>query len=60
MKIAFFEIEDWAKEFAQSVLKKHKLYFSKKPATKNNIPKDTETLAVFIYSKIDKQNYSSS
>ncbi len=56
-KITFFEIEDWEKENIKQSLKKHKLSFSKKTLSKKDLPKikDTEALAVFIYSKVDKE-----
>ena len=54
-KIAFFEIENWEKEFIKNSLKKHKLFFSKDKLTAKNAVKDAEVLAVFIYSNINKE-----
>ncbi len=51
--IAFYEIKDWEKDYLKKSLKKHKLTFSRLKAKK--IPKDTEILSVFIYSKIEKK-----
>ena len=56
VKIAFFEIEEWEKEIIKKSLKKHKLFFFKDTLTKKNVSKikDADILAVFIYSKINK------
>ncbi len=57
MKVAFFELQDWEKDFfeknSQGV---YEPVFSDKPATKDNIAtvSDTEGLVVFIYSHINK------
>lgn len=55
-KIAFFEIEEWEKESIKQAFKKHKLIFFKDSLTEKNVSKikDTDVLAVFIYSKIYK------
>lgn len=53
-KISFFEIEKWEIDYIKKAFKKHKLFFSKDKLAEKNIPKDTGVLAVFIYSKIDK------
>jgi D-lactate dehydrogenase len=56
MKIAFFEIEGWEKEYLEEKLKGHKLVFFNGELTKelvNNV-KDVEVISVFIYSKINK------
>ncbi len=56
MKIAFFELEDWEKRCVQEKFKVHKLIFIDKPLTIANagLVSDCEVLAVFVYSKIDK------
>lgn len=56
MKIAFFEIEDWEKDYLKKYLGKN-IYFSKEKLTERNVGKikDCEILAVFIYSKITKK-----
>jgi len=55
MKIAFFEIKDWERDYIKQRLKGHKLVFSKDPLTKENLDsvKDAAAVSVFIYSKID-------
>jgi D-lactate dehydrogenase len=55
-RIAFFEVENWEKEFLKNALKNHRLFFSKDKLTEKNVSKakDAEVLAVFIYSKIGK------
>lgn len=55
-KISFFEIEDWEREFIKNTIKGNNLFFSKDKLTEKNVSKvkDTEVLAVFIYSKINK------
>ena len=56
MKIAFFEIADWEKDFFKDSLKNHQLYFSKdviNDETLDNI-KDFDIISVFIYSKLGK------
>jgi len=56
MKIAFFEIENWEKDYLRKSLKNHKLLFFNTPLTIRNVKKikDVDVLCVFIYSKIDK------
>lgn len=55
MRISFFELQGWEKSFLQKQLKGHKLDFSKEVLTEKNAVKDTEVLAVFIKSKINKK-----
>lgn len=57
MKIAFFEIEEWERDYLKSRLKKHNLIFSKDVLDENKIKsiKDVDILSVFIYSKINKK-----
>ncbi len=54
--IAFFEIEEWEKDYIKKSLGKHKLLFFKEKLTAKNISKvkNIDALAVFIYSKVDK------
>lgn len=56
-KIAFFEVENWEKDYIKKDLGKHKLFFYKDTLTKKNVNKikDIDILAVFIYSKINKE-----
>jgi D-lactate dehydrogenase len=55
MKLAFYEMENWEVNYLKKALKKHKLVFSKNKLSKKNAVKDAEVLAVFIYSKVDKE-----
>jgi D-lactate dehydrogenase len=57
MKIAFFEIKDWEKDYLKQRLVGHQLVFSKDPLTKDNVDsaRDADVVSVFIYSKIDKK-----
>ena len=54
MKIAFFETEEWEKEFLQIHLQGYELSFVKDPLTKNNILefKGSEIISVMIYSQL--------
>jgi len=56
MKIAFFEVSDWEKEYLSNKLKKHSLIFFSHPLTEKDIPKikDCNAISIFIYSKIGK------
>ena len=56
MKITFFEIKDWEKEYITKRLKGHKLVFFKETIGENDLAavKDSEIISVFIYSKVDK------
>jgi D-lactate dehydrogenase len=55
-KIAFFEAEDWEKEYIEPRLKGFDLFFTKEKLNQKNIKlaKDAEIVSPFIYSKIDK------
>jgi D-lactate dehydrogenase len=57
MKIAFFEIKGWEKIILKNKLKTHSIKFFNEPLNKNNLQEiiDFDVIAVFIYSKIDKQ-----
>lgn len=62
MKIAFFEIEDWEreyiqKEFIKNGLKGHELKFYKDELTADNFKEvcSYDIISVFIYSKINKK-----
>jgi len=56
IKIAFFEVEPWEKEYLKKTLKGFKLYFFDSVIDKQNIKqiKDIDILSPFIYSKVDK------
>jgi len=60
MKIAFFEIEDWEKDYIESKLKNHELYFFKEPLTAENVSKikDIEIISVFINSPLTKEVFN--
>ncbi|MCK5321443.1 hydroxyacid dehydrogenase [Candidatus Pacearchaeota archaeon] len=57
MKIGFFEIEDWEKEYLKSKLKNHNLVFFKDVLNNKNVGSvlDVDAVSVFIYSKVDKE-----
>ncbi len=52
--IAFFEIENWEKDYIKKNLGKHKVFFSNNVLTTKNVSKNVDVLAVFIYSKVNK------
>ncbi|HLD01741.1 MAG TPA: hydroxyacid dehydrogenase [Patescibacteria group bacterium] len=54
MRIVFFEVEEWEKEFLQTHLQEHELSFVKDPLTQSNILEfyDSEILSVMIYSQL--------
>jgi len=56
MKIAFFEIKQWEKDYIKKNLRKHELLFFEEPLTKKNVSniKDIDAISVFIYSRLDK------
>jgi len=55
-KAAFFELEDWEKDYIKKNVKGISATFFDKPLTPENVSKvkNIEILGVFIYSKIDK------
>jgi D-lactate dehydrogenase len=57
MKIAFFEIEEWEKEYISSKFLNQEISFFAEPLTSENADKakDFEIISVFIYSKINKE-----
>lgn len=57
MKIAFFEVRPWEKEYLSERLRKHELIFFEEPLNDKNIEKikNCEVLSVFIYSKVSKE-----
>jgi D-lactate dehydrogenase len=60
MKIVFFEVEDWEKDYLTSKLKGHEIIFSKDALSKENfsLVKGADIISVFIYSKLDKKTLS--
>ncbi len=56
MKLAFFELEEWEKDYIKQNLKEQQLKFFDGVLTAETAAaaKDCDTAAVFIYSKIDK------
>ncbi len=56
MKIAFFEINGWERDYFKGKLEKSSLKFFEGPLTSDNSSKfkDSEAISVFIYSKISK------
>ena len=57
MKVAFFELENWQRNFLKEKLKRHKLLFFDEPLTVKNYKKvkDVEILGVFVYSQVRKE-----
>ena len=57
MKIGFFEIKGWEKEYLKKKFKGHYLEFYKEPLILEKTKKirDFDLISVFIYSKIDKR-----
>ncbi len=57
MKIGFFEIKPWEKEYLHKKLKKYNLKFFKEPLNEKNVEQasDCEIISIFIYSKIGKK-----
>ncbi|UCG04641.1 MAG: hydroxyacid dehydrogenase [Candidatus Heimdallarchaeota archaeon] len=57
MRIAFFEIKEWEKDYLQEKMKKHDLKFIKEPLNIENVDKiqKYDVISVFIYSKITKE-----
>jgi D-lactate dehydrogenase len=57
MKIGFFELEDWEKEYVVGKLKGHKLKFFNEVLSLDNVEevKDFDVVCIFIYSKLDKK-----
>jgi D-lactate dehydrogenase len=55
-KAAFFELEDWEKEYIRKSLKCTSLQFFGEPLSEKNISKikNTDYLGIFVYSKIDR------
>ena len=56
MKIAFFEIEDWEKEYIKSGLENQEVSFFEEPLSEDNFEsaKDCQIISPFIYSQIDE------
>ncbi len=52
MRITFFELEQWEKEYMQEKLKRHKLLFIRTPLSKQNVQKakDADCIGVFVHS----------
>lgn len=58
MKIAFFELEEWEKEyFEKAFINSYELIFFNKPLTLVELPqiKDIEALVVFVHSQVTKE-----
>lgn len=56
MKIAFFEIKEWEKEFLNEEFKDDELHYFENPINEENCHeyKDFDIISVFIYSKVTK------
>ena len=57
MKIAFFEIEDWEKDYLKTRLAEHELFFYLEQVSSKNISKvsNTHILSTFIYSQLSAE-----
>lgn len=57
MKISFFEIKDWEKEYLSKKLSDNELFFSPDKLSMDNIEatKDCDIISPFIYSKINQE-----
>ncbi|MEE8131611.1 MAG: NAD(P)-dependent oxidoreductase [Candidatus Paceibacterota bacterium] len=57
MSIAFFEIENWEKDYLKNALPEQEILFSENKLNKDNLPaeKDADIISVFVGSKIDKE-----
>jgi D-lactate dehydrogenase len=57
VKIAFFEIKDWEKDYLKDRLKDHKLSFFDTEIRSSHVSKikECECISVFIYSKVSKE-----
>lgn len=57
MKIAFFEIKDWEKEYLQKKIKDCTIEFIYEPLNIDNVDNinDYDVISVFIYSRVNKQ-----
>jgi D-lactate dehydrogenase len=57
MKIVFFELEEWEKEFLNKKIKNHQVIFLNEKHSNVNVEKfsDADIISVFIYSKINKE-----
>jgi len=57
MKIAFFEVKQWEKDYIKKNLRKHELLFFEEPLTNKNVSniKCVDAVSIFIYSRLDKK-----
>jgi len=57
MKIAFFEIEDWEREYLKQNLRNHELFFFKEVLDEKNasLVRDSNIISIFIYSELNKK-----
>lgn len=57
MRMAFFEIQDWEKDYLEKRLKDHTLRFYNQPLALENTKEvsDFDILSIFIYSKVERQ-----
>ncbi len=57
MRIAFFEIEAWEREYLTKALAGHELSFFEEPLDAGSAPKadDADAVSVFVYSKVDAE-----
>ena len=57
MKLGFFELEPWEKDYVKKELRNHKLIFIDDELSNKNVSKvkDVEGLVIFIYSEINEE-----
>ncbi len=57
MKIGFFEVQGWEKEYLEEALSGHELLFSAEALTAENVDefRDFEVVSVFIYSELEAE-----
>src|SRR5258708_26344736 len=57
MKVAFYEVEPWEREYLKKKLTDFEVNFFEDPLTSANVDKvkDVDAISVFIYSKLDHE-----
>ncbi len=55
MKIAFYELEEWEKDYVKEKLPDHEIIFFDDKLDEHNVVSDAEALGVFIYSEVDEE-----
>ena len=55
MKLAFYELEEWEKDYVKEKLPDHEIIFFDDKLDEHNVVSDAEILGVFIYSEVDEE-----